>query len=81
MWFVYIIYSERIDRYYIGVTDDLPWRLTRHNEGWGRYTKSGIPWEVVHKESYSTKSEALRRERELKKRKSRKFIEELINDN
>ena len=30
---VYIIYSDKIDRYYTGVTDDLDWRLERHNAG------------------------------------------------
>ena len=78
MWKMYIIYSKKIDRYYTGVTDDIEWRLERHNQGWGRYTKRGIPWVVVHTEDYNTKSKALKREREIKNRKSRKFIENLI---
>ncbi len=68
MWKVYIIYSEKIDRYYTGFTDDLPWRLERHNAGWGRYTKRGIPWNLVHSEGFDTKSAALKREREIKNR-------------
>ena len=79
MWFVYILYSNKLDRYYTGSTDDLEWRLERHNSGWGRYTKKGIPWKLVCNEEYSTKSEALKREREIKKKKSRKYIEELIS--
>ena len=78
MWKVYIIYSEKIDRYYIGITDNLPWRLERHNQGWGRFTKRGIPWMVVYTEKYNTKSEAVKREREIKNLKSRKYIENLI---
>ena len=78
MWKVYIIYSENIDRYYTGITDDIEWRLERHNLGWGRYTKRGIPWVVVYTEDYNTKSEALNREREIKGRKSRSYIESLI---
>ena len=78
MWKVYIIYSENIDRYYTGITDDIEWRLERHNLGWGRYTKRGIPWVVVYTEDYNTKSEALNREREIKGRKSRLYIESLI---
>jgi len=31
MWKVYIIYSEKIDRYYTSITKDIPWRLVRHN--------------------------------------------------
>lgn len=55
MWKVYIIYSEKIDRYYTGVTDDIGWRLERHNQGWGRYTKRGIPWKLVYSEEYKSK--------------------------
>ncbi len=80
MWHMYIIYSKRLDRYYTGVTeDDLQWRLERHNQGWGKYTKRGIPWKLVYYETYATKTEALRREREIKRKKSRKYIEELLN--
>ena len=78
MWKVYIIYSEKIDRYYTGITEDLEWRLERHNQGWGRFTKRGIPWNVVHIEEYEEKSDALKREREIKNRKSRSYIDSLL---
>ena len=78
MWKVYIIYSEKIDRYYTGITEDVEWRLERHNHGWGRYTKRGIPWKVLHTEDYDNKSDALKREREIKARKSKIYIESLI---
>jgi len=58
MWFVYILHSEKIDKYYVGITDNLDWRLERHNNGWGKYTKRGIPWKIVYKEMYPTKSGA-----------------------
>jgi putative endonuclease len=78
MWKVYILHSEKADRYYTGITDDLPWRLERHNQGWGRYTKRGIPWKIVYTEGFENKSDALKREREIKNRKSRMYIENLI---
>ncbi len=34
MWFTYILYSNSIDKYYVGHTNDLYWRLERHNAGW-----------------------------------------------
>jgi putative endonuclease len=77
--FTYILYSDKIDHYYIGSTDDLQWRLDRHNMGWGKYTKRGIPWELVYCEKFKTKTEALKREREIKRKKSRKYIEGLIH--
>jgi len=78
MWYVYIIYSEKIDGYYTGITDDIERRLERHNQGWRRFTKRGIPWKVVYTEKFETKSDALDRERKIKNRKSRKYIESLI---
>jgi putative endonuclease len=80
MWFVYILYSEKLDRYYIGYTDNIPWRIERHNQGWGRFTKSGIPWQLVYFEKYSTKQEAIKRERAIKTKKSRSYIESLISN-
>ena len=79
MWYVYILYSEKIDRYYVGITDNLEWRLERHNAGWGKYTKRGIPWKIVYTEEYETKSDALKREKKIKNKKSRKYIEFLID--
>ena len=78
-WFTYILYSRKIDRYYVESTNDLKWRLERHNMGWGKFTKRGIPWKLVYSERFNTKAEALKREREIKKRKSRKYTEKLIN--
>ena len=80
MWKLYIIYSEKIDRYYTGITDDVEWRLERHNQGWGKYTKRGIPWRLVYSEEFETKSSALKRERDIKGRKSKNHIGSLIKN-
>ncbi len=79
MQFVCIIDSKKIDSYYVGYTDDLEWRLERHNSGWGKYTKRGIPWKLVYTESFESKTEAIKMEGEIKKKKSRKYIEKLIS--
>ncbi|MEW6196912.1 MAG: GIY-YIG nuclease family protein [Bacteroidota bacterium] len=78
-WYTYILHSSKIDKYYVGTTDNLSWRLERHNMGWGKYTKRGIPWNLVYYEEYDDKSKALRREKEIKKMKSRKYIEDLVS--
>jgi putative endonuclease len=54
--------------------------LERHNLGWGRFTKGGIPWKLVYFEKCQTKQAALKREKELKSKKSRNYIESLISD-
>jgi putative endonuclease len=78
MFKVYIIYSKKIDKYYIGHTENIELRLQRHNEGTTRFTSQTNDWVLVYTESYSTKSEAMKRENEIKRKKCRKYIEELV---
>ncbi len=75
---VYILESEKDKTHYIGQCRDIKERLSRHNEGRVRSTKSRGPWKVIYSEEYHTRSEAVRREREIKKRKSREFVVKLI---
>ena len=74
-----MLYSEKMDRYYTGIADDLVWRLERHNQGQGRYTKRGIPWKIVYTEDFDNKSDALKRESEIKSKKRISYIESLVN--
>ena len=53
-------------------------RLLRHNGGRSKYTKAGLPWELVYAEYFLTRGEAVKREKAIKRRKSRKYIESLI---
>jgi len=78
MYFVYILYSKNFDRYYIGQCEDLSARLIRHNAKIVLSTKAYTPWEMVYSESYETRSEATSREKEIKNKKSRKYIESLL---
>ncbi|WP_429416520.1 GIY-YIG nuclease family protein [Roseimarinus sediminis] len=79
MYTVYILYSTRIDHFYVGYTNDLKRRLYEHNRRKGKYTDRGIPWELKYTEQFSTKAEALSRELFLKRQKSHSFFEAIIN--
>lgn len=81
MPFVYILYSETSDKYYIGCTEDLTIRLTQHHAGRNTSTKTGIPWKLVHSEAFENLKDARQRESAIKKKKSRKYIEWLISGN
>ncbi len=78
MYFTYILYSSSLDKFYTGYTEDLELRILRHNSGWGKFSSKGIPWRLVYSEQFKTKTEAIKRENEIKKKKSRKYIVELI---
>ena len=80
MYFVYILYSNKLDRYYVGSTGNLEDRLKRHNSGRSTYTKPGIPWNLVYSKEYETRSEAYNEEQFIKSQKSRIYIERLIEN-
>jgi len=77
-YYVYILKSEKFDKYYIGSTEDLKNRLEFHNSSRARYTRRYQPWVLLHYEEYETRSDAVRREREMKSYKNvKKLIERL----
>jgi len=79
MFTVYILYSNSLDKYCVGCTNDLERRLSEHNRKKRKFTDSGIPWCLVHQEKYKLKSDAMKRERFIKSQKSRQYILSLLS--
>ncbi|WP_443936454.1 GIY-YIG nuclease family protein [Pedobacter sp. MW01-1-1] len=79
MFNVYILYSKKLNRYYVGYTEDLEKRLEQHNTGFSKYTSKAEDWEVCYSESFISRALAHKRELEIKAKKSRKYIEWLIS--
>ena len=77
-YFVYILYSEKLNRYYIGATGDLALRMESHLWIHKGFTSKAKDWELKYSEAFVHKSEAFARERQIKKWKSRLMIEKLI---
>ena len=59
---MYALYSKKINRLYIGQTEDLDRRLREHHEGVSFYTKRVDDWKLIHSEEFVTRSKALNRE-------------------
>ena len=78
MYYCYILYSDILDKYYIGYTQDLMGRLQKHLTNHKGFTGRVSDWRIVYYEAYNTKSEAYARERYLKRQKSRRYLERLI---
>jgi putative endonuclease len=68
MFFAYILRSEKTKRHYVGSTDNLKNRLEEHNSGETVSIRRGIPWKIVHIEQFKTRSEAIRKEKQIKAR-------------
>ncbi|WP_298547615.1 GIY-YIG nuclease family protein [uncultured Aquimarina sp.] len=73
--FVYILYSDKSSRYYVGQTADIDKRLKRHNSGIVPSTKSGAPWKLVLQLKTSSRSEAMILEKKIKKRGAKRFLD------
>jgi len=77
-YFVYIIESIKDGSYYVGSTQDLSERIERHNQGRSKYTKAKRPWNLIYHEELLDRSSAIHREKEIKARKSKEYIQRLV---
>ena len=77
MYTVYILYSRSLEKHYTGQTNDFVDRLTRHNSGEGKYSKIGVPWELIWKTEVSTRSEAVKKDSQIKKQGAKRYLERI----
>ena len=67
MHFVYIIFSPSANIYYKGYSLDPFRRLQQHINKESQFTSKYTDWTLVHLEVFNSKSDALKREKILKK--------------
>jgi putative endonuclease len=77
-YFVYILYSPSLGSHYIGSCQEIEIRLKKHLCNHQGFTSKAKDWQLAYHESYPEKSGALKRERQLKRWKSKRRIEQLI---
>ena len=81
MYFVYVLYSVKYRKIYIGFTKNLKQRLLSHNKLSKKgYTLRYRPWIVVFTEEYNLKTEAMKREKLLKTGKGREYIKRKLKE-
>lgn len=76
-YFIYIIGSHNKSKFttYVGWTNNIDERLKKHNSSQGAKSTRGRQWELIYYEELDSKSEALKREYEIKNdRKYRNYI-------
>jgi len=67
MWYVYVLKSEKNNRLYVGITNDLKKRFKEHNSGkGGKYTRDNRPFRLIFYEAYINKLDAYKAERFFK---------------
>jgi putative endonuclease len=75
LYTVYVLYSEKYDKIYIGYSSHLIIRFHSHNQfGTKDWTKNFRPWIVIYCEFHSDKASAMVREKQLKSAAAREDI-------
>lgn len=77
MFTVYVLLSEKDNKRYIGFTDDMERRLTEHNLGKVKSTKSRRLLKLIYTEQYENKSDAMKREKYFKTHPGRNFLDSI----
>ncbi len=75
-FYVYILYSQSHDKYYIGHTNDIDRRIIEHIN---RENLGATDWALKYTEQFQTRAQAMKREYEIKRKKRRGYLEWLIN--
>ena len=78
MFYVYILQSLKDFSFYVGQCEDLDVRMSKHFDGISKYTKGKGPWRLRYFECCNTRTEALKREKQIKNMKSSDYIRQLI---
>jgi len=76
MFYTYIIYSEKVNRHYVGSSKDVDERLRRHNNDHSKSTKGKGPWILIATFLCETRSEAMALETKIKKRGAKRFLDD-----
>jgi putative endonuclease len=80
MYYVYIIYSEKIKKFYVGFTNDLKRRISEHKRGHSDFTQQSDDWMLVYYEAFCNKADAMEEEEFLKTGKGRERRKYLLKN-
>ncbi len=80
LFYVYLIKTIKgfKNKSYVGFTNNIKSRITKHNSNKGAKATKGYKWELVYKKGFKDKSNALSFEYKLKKNKKKRLY--LINE-
>ena len=71
--YVYTLIDQSAEHRYVGVTDDLTDRLSRHNRGEMRHTAKHRPWRIESAIAFESRVNATRMETYLKSHAGREW--------
>ena len=79
IFIVYILFSEKFNKHYVGFTSNLLMRFQSHNEFGKDWTARYRPWKIIYTKEFEIKIQAMNYEKWLKTGAGRDFIKTLIH--
>lgn len=79
-YYVYILLSQKDNKFYIGFTSDLERRLKEHQQDKDISTSKRLPVELIYFEGHRAKKDALRREAYFKTTKGKTTLKQMLRD-
>jgi len=77
-YFVYILFSEKLNRFYSGYTSDIENRMVYHQQAEShKFTSNADDWKLYLQIECTSKNQALAIEKHIKKMKSKVYIKNL----
>lgn len=80
LWYTYTLYSKKLDKFYIGSTNDLKRRIKEHKSEKVHTTIRMKDWKLVYYEACLSKKDAQDRERQLKTGFGRGYLRKRLKD-
>ena len=77
-YYVVVLRSDKFEHNYFGFSSDVERRIIQHNTGHTKSTKPYRPWRLLFAEAYSSKNEAIEREKFLKSGQGREYIKKVL---
>jgi putative endonuclease len=74
-YFVYILYSPSLKKFYKGQTNNVQVRLKQHNRGEDKSTRPGTPWQLFWVTDKPSRAEAMKLEKKLKNLSAKRLID------
>ena len=72
----YILYSKKLDRFYVGITEHLKRRVKQHLAGASRWTSRADDWHEVYRQRTTSMAEARTLEKHIKSRGAKRYLRE-----
>jgi putative endonuclease len=78
MYYTYVLYSKKDEKFYTGFTQDLKLRFDQHNKGRVESTRDRRPLELVYYEACLNRNDATHREKYLKTYHGKAYIKKRL---